>query len=286
MKQKVISMSILAAVVALGTGPVWAQSTAQDKSVGGTQDKRIDRDQQTPAPPGAGTGAATGSETGKGAGPSSGAVTQDKSVGGTQSQRTDRESQVPLPQGSRSAGRSGAESDKGDKMSSSGRMAGEKRGSEDIKQAQEALKNKGHDPGPIDGILGPQTRQAIRAFQGSNNLKQSGNLDAETSKALGVEKGSAMGSPSERGKASTADKPSSARESGSTGPGGTGAGTTGPSSTGSGATPPSGTGPGAPGPSGTGPDPSGSSTGSSLEKKAPRGEDQGQKTGPSSPTGK
>ncbi len=44
--------------------------------------------------------------------------------------------------------------------------------------------NKGHNPGSIDGIMGPQTRAAIKAFQGANGLKQTGRLDAQTAEKL------------------------------------------------------------------------------------------------------
>jgi hypothetical protein len=57
---------------------------------------------------------------------------------------------------------------------------------QDIRKAQEALKKHGHNPGSIDGIVGPQTRAAIRAFQSSSGLKQTGNLDAETAEKLAV----------------------------------------------------------------------------------------------------
>jgi len=73
--------------------------------------------------------------------------------------------------------------------------AGDKQGDrekwamQDVKKAQEALKNTGHDPGSMDGVMGPRTRQAIRGFQNANGLKETGRLDAETAKKLGVEKG-------------------------------------------------------------------------------------------------
>jgi peptidoglycan hydrolase-like protein with peptidoglycan-binding domain len=90
---------------------------------------------------------------------------------------------------------------------------------EDVKQAQEALKSKGHDPGPIDGKMGPQTRQAIKAFQGSNNLKETGTLDAETAKKLGIDKGgSAAGAPSP-GASSERGGSSAGRESSGAGKG-------------------------------------------------------------------
>src|SRR6185295_19215256 len=34
-----------------------------------------------------------------------------------------------------------------------------------VRQLQEALKEAGHDPGPIDGEFGPATEAAVRAFQ-------------------------------------------------------------------------------------------------------------------------
>nr|WP_301288441.1 lytic murein transglycosylase [Natronospira proteinivora] len=36
---------------------------------------------------------------------------------------------------------------------------------EQVKTLQEGLQSAGHDPGPVDGILGPATRRAIRDFQ-------------------------------------------------------------------------------------------------------------------------
>jgi hypothetical protein len=75
-------------------------------------------------------------------------------------------------------------------------------GGQDIRQAQEALKNQGHDPGPIDGVMGPQTRQALRAFQSSNGLKQTGMLDSETRQKLNVENSSGA-APMRRGESSS-----------------------------------------------------------------------------------
>ena len=60
-------------------------------------------------------------------------------------------------------------------------------GNENVKKAQEALKDKGQDAGPIDGVMGPKTRAAIKAYQSANKMKPTGRLDAETAKSLGVE---------------------------------------------------------------------------------------------------
>ena len=57
----------------------------------------------------------------------------------------------------------------------------------DILKVQQALKEKGHDPGPVDGILGPSTRAALQAFQKSQGLDPSGRLDRGTVDKLGVQ---------------------------------------------------------------------------------------------------
>jgi peptidoglycan hydrolase-like protein with peptidoglycan-binding domain len=33
-----------------------------------------------------------------------------------------------------------------------------------VREVQQALKASGHDPGPIDGILGPRTKAALRSY--------------------------------------------------------------------------------------------------------------------------
>jgi peptidoglycan hydrolase-like protein with peptidoglycan-binding domain len=100
----------------------------------------------------------------------------------------------------------------GDRTStSSTSSAGGQWGKDDIKKVQEALKDKGQDPGPADGVMGAQTQKALRAFQSANGLKASGRLDEETAKKLGVEKGS---SSAEKGSSSM--KGSSSKESSST----------------------------------------------------------------------
>jgi peptidoglycan hydrolase-like protein with peptidoglycan-binding domain len=95
---------------------------------------------------------------------------------------------------------------------------------ENVKQVQAALKSKGMDPGPEDGVMGPKTQAALREFQKSNNLQVTGRLDDKTASALGVESGSGMGSSSGR---STSPSSSSGRESSS----GTGASSPGSSPT-------------------------------------------------------
>jgi peptidoglycan hydrolase-like protein with peptidoglycan-binding domain len=56
---------------------------------------------------------------------------------------------------------------------------------EGIRQVQQALAKKGFDPGPIDGVLGPQTEQALRKFQDYYGIKVTGRIDNQTLYALG-----------------------------------------------------------------------------------------------------
>jgi hyperosmotically inducible protein len=64
---------------------------------------------------------------------------------------------------------------------------------ERVRRVQEALKDKGHDPGAVDGVLGPNTQQAIREFQKAENLPATGRLDGQTVSRLGVEGAGATG---------------------------------------------------------------------------------------------
>ena len=59
----------------------------------------------------------------------------------------------------------------------------------DVRQIQQALKDKGFDVGPIDGQLGPKTEQALRSFQQAQGLQATGQVDQKTMAALGVQAG-------------------------------------------------------------------------------------------------
>ena len=75
---------------------------------------------------------------------------------------------------------------------------------EDVRSVQEALKGKGHNPGPVDGVIGPRTQQALRAFQRAQNIQTSGQLDNSTASALGVTLSSGSSStPSSSGRSSS-----------------------------------------------------------------------------------
>ena len=62
---------------------------------------------------------------------------------------------------------------------------------EQVKAVQQALKDKGHDPGAVDGEMGPKTEAALRDYQQKEGLTATGNADAETMAKL-----SAAASPS------------------------------------------------------------------------------------------
>lgn len=55
-----------------------------------------------------------------------------------------------------------------------------------VKQLQQRLKEKGFDPGIIDGVFGLGTKAAVRAFQKANKLEADGIVGQQTWKALGM----------------------------------------------------------------------------------------------------
>ena len=91
----------------------------------------------------------------------------------------------------------------GSSSSMSGQMS-----QDQIKKIQQALKDKGHDPGPIDGNMNSRTQEALRAFQKSQNITVTGTLDSSTAAALGVTAPSASGAGS-----SSSGKSGSSRDS-------------------------------------------------------------------------
>jgi peptidoglycan hydrolase-like protein with peptidoglycan-binding domain len=193
MKRKEI-VSILfvgATAMVLTAAPTWGQSEKKkDSSVGGTQSERVGPGADTPLPKGSpSAGSTEGSKAGKGPGSSS---TAQGKEGGSQSGRIG--SGADTSTGSRSAASTG--------------------GQQDVRQVQEALKDKGHDPGPIDGVMGSQTKQALRDFQKANGLKQTGTLDSQTKEKLNIE-GSPSGAGSSRGSGSMGkgDSPKGQKES-------------------------------------------------------------------------
>lgn len=55
-----------------------------------------------------------------------------------------------------------------------------------IKNVQQALKDKGVNPGPVDGVDGPQTRAALKQYQSQQNLTADGRIGPKTLDSLGV----------------------------------------------------------------------------------------------------
>jgi peptidoglycan hydrolase-like protein with peptidoglycan-binding domain len=51
---------------------------------------------------------------------------------------------------------------------------------------QQALKDKGFDPGGADGVMGPRTAEALMAYQKSEKLPATGRMDSDTGAKLGV----------------------------------------------------------------------------------------------------
>ena len=60
---------------------------------------------------------------------------------------------------------------------------------EDIREAQEALKSRGFDPGAVSGRMDAKTQDALRDFQKQNDLPATGVLDPKTAEKLGITSG-------------------------------------------------------------------------------------------------
>ena len=65
---------------------------------------------------------------------------------------------------------------------------------DDIRWAQVELRVRGLYNGSLDGVAGPETKQALLRFQQSNSLERTAKLDQETADALIGETGVGQGS--------------------------------------------------------------------------------------------
>ena len=54
-----------------------------------------------------------------------------------------------------------------------------------IRQVQMGLRDAGHNPGPIDGVIGYQTQAALKSYQRANNLAEGG-LTYETLRHMNI----------------------------------------------------------------------------------------------------
>lgn len=55
-----------------------------------------------------------------------------------------------------------------------------------IRDIQRRLSQRGYDAGPVDGIYGDTTQQAMRKFQRDQSLRSSGQVDEQSLAALGM----------------------------------------------------------------------------------------------------
>jgi peptidoglycan hydrolase-like protein with peptidoglycan-binding domain len=82
----------------------------------------------------------------------------------------------------------------------------------EVRQAQEQLRDQGLYHGRIDGILGPETKQPLQQFQQKNGLQVTATLDQQTMDKLlgntGVGQGSSMPPSSNQGTANQRSAPS------------------------------------------------------------------------------
>jgi hypothetical protein len=109
-----------------------------------------------------------------------------------QSPSSNAGSQATNPSSSQMGSSSAAQSGNAANASSQGGMANEEHNPQVVRSAQQALKQQGLNVGAIDGKLGPETESALRQFQQSKGLPQSGDLDQQTLSALGVEQSGAQ----------------------------------------------------------------------------------------------
>jgi peptidoglycan hydrolase-like protein with peptidoglycan-binding domain len=178
------SAMVLAGVVAISALPILAQVGSQSEKPGG------------------------GSAAGQGQ-----SGTKDSLQG--QTTREDQ-GQIQSPGGMKEGqgqvqSRSGKQGSEASGMTRSGQAGA---GNEDVKKVQQALKDKGQDPGAIDGILGPKTKEALRAFQQQQGLSATGTLDNQTKEALGLEQGGSAKSGARSSKSGAASSRSGGASSG------------------------------------------------------------------------
>jgi peptidoglycan hydrolase-like protein with peptidoglycan-binding domain len=116
------------------------------------------------------------------------------SGGGATPQTEQKPGSTGAPTTSPSTGGDAAKPDtmKSDRMKSDRMKSGNR---EQVKAAQDALKQKGFDPGAADGVMGPKTKAALKDFQKAEKLNETGRLDAETMAKLGVQAKADGGSP-------------------------------------------------------------------------------------------
>ncbi len=80
-----------------------------------------------------------------------------------------------------------------------------------MKAAQQALKDKGYDPGSVDGNMGPKTEAALREYQQKEGLTATGTADAETMAKLTAAVGTPAASPAGSSSGPSKEQPTGAK---------------------------------------------------------------------------
>ena len=91
----------------------------------------------------------------------------------------------------------------------------------EIRAIQEALRRAGYDPGPLDGVFGPNSQRALRAFQKARQLSVTGELDEKSLAALQIGQGKAS-SEADTPQETSTPKPGVAKDTSTQSPPGTG----------------------------------------------------------------
>lgn len=111
----------------------------------------------------------------------------------------------------------------GQQQAQGGQQQAQAQSPELVKQAQQALKDKGLNAGPVDGQWGPQTQQAVKAYQQQNQIQASGQLDRETLASLGIGQSASAGGSSRERSSSTGSSAGGANGAGASGSSGSSA---------------------------------------------------------------
>jgi len=56
-----------------------------------------------------------------------------------------------------------------------------------VREAQRALRDLGYSPGPVDGVVGPRTKEALARYQRVERIPITGRLDPETMVRLDIQ---------------------------------------------------------------------------------------------------
>ncbi len=130
-------------------------------------------------PPGALAGAAIGA----GAGAATGASTSSDQVNLGAPPWSNPQARVPgMNSGGSSSSGSVATAGPADREAAA--WAGGVTDPQQVRTAQRELRQRGYNVGPIDGIYGPRTRDAVANFQRSNNIRETSRLTSETMQLL------------------------------------------------------------------------------------------------------